>query len=67
MSDLFDVLARCVRSFFRQEDGSQVITYALIIAVVALGLVVALNALTGSSFTNLIGRVNNCLATTSCV
>ena len=57
-------------SFAREEDGSQVIEYALIIAVVSITLVVALRSLTdaGGSFNTFIGRVQTCLTTgTACV
>jgi pilus assembly protein Flp/PilA len=60
---LRNVLAR----FARAEDGSQVIEYALIIAVVSIALVVALQALTtGTTFSSFITRVQNCLTTTTC-
>jgi len=50
-------------SFAREEDGSQVIEYALIIAVVSISLVVALRALTtGTTFSSFITRVSNCLS-----
>jgi pilus assembly protein Flp/PilA len=49
-------------SFAREEDGSQVIEYALIIAVVSIALVVALRGLTtGTSFSGFITRVGDCL------
>ena len=47
----------------RDEDGSQVVEYALIIAVVSIGLVIALsNTTTGiaASFATLISRVTTC-------
>ena len=50
-----------VRSFSRDEEGAQVIEYALIIAVVSITLVVALRNLTGSNFSDFIGRVGTCL------
>jgi len=54
-------------SFAREEDGSQVIEYALIIAVVSIALVTALKALTtGTTFNSFITRVQNCLTTTAC-
>ena len=57
-----------VRTFAGDEEGSQVIEYALIIAVVSISLVVALRALvTGTTFDNFITRVQNCLTTTTCV
>jgi pilus assembly protein Flp/PilA len=56
-------------AFAREEDGAQVIEYALIIAVVSIALVIALSALTanGGGFTTFIGRVTTCLTTATCV
>jgi len=53
-------LLSSIRSFAIEEDGAQVIEYALIIAVVSIALVIALRGLTnGNGFTNFIGRVTN--------
>lgn len=54
--------------FARDEDGAQVIEYALIIAVVSIALIIALSALTtnGGSFSTFIGRVTNCLSGNTC-
>ena len=54
-------LLSSIRSFAIEDDGSQVIEYALIIAVVSIALVVALSALTGTQFSGFITRVGNCL------
>jgi pilus assembly protein Flp/PilA len=60
-------LLNATRTFMKDDDGSQVIEYALIIAVVSIALVVALNALTtGTTFSSFITRVNNCLTTATC-
>ena len=58
-----------IRSFAKDEEGAQVVEYALIIAVVSIALVVALQALTadGGGFTTFIGRVTTCLTTAACV
>ena len=58
-----------IRSFAKDEEGAQVVEYALIIAVVSIALVVALQALTagGGGFTTFIGRVTTCLTTATCV
>jgi pilus assembly protein Flp/PilA len=54
--------------FIKEEDGAQVVEYALIIAVVSIALVLALQPLTlGGSFGNFIGRVATCLTTAVCV
>jgi pilus assembly protein Flp/PilA len=49
-----------VCSFAKDEEGAQVVEYALIIAVVSIGLVVGLRALNGN-FADFITRVANCL------
>jgi pilus assembly protein Flp/PilA len=60
-------IREALASFAREEDGSQVIEYALIVAVVSIALVVALQVLTtGTTFNSFITRVQNCLTTTNC-
>jgi pilus assembly protein Flp/PilA len=59
--ELLQPMENALARFAREEDGSQVIEYALIIAVVSIALVVALQGLTGTSFSGFIGRVADCL------
>lgn len=67
MNSFFKMAKQSVRSFARDEEGAQVIEYALIIAVVSIVLVVALRDITGTSFSDFITRVGNCLTTgTTC-
>jgi len=68
MNAILKSATQSVRSFAQDDDGAQVVEYALIIAVVSIGLVVALKALTGptSPFTDFINRVKDCLTGTSC-
>ena len=52
-----------IRSFAKDEEGSQVVEYALIIAVVSIALVLALSNTTtgiGSSFAKLVARLTTC-------
>ena len=56
-----DHLMQIVRTFASDDEGSQVIEYALIIAVVSITLVVALRNLTGADFAGFIARVGTCL------
>ena len=63
MKDLF----ASIRSFAIEEDGAQIIEYALIIAVVSIALVIALSSITGTNFSGFITRVGNCLTTATCV
>jgi pilus assembly protein Flp/PilA len=67
MFKLLQSAVGAMRSFASQEDGAQVVEYALIIAVVSIALVVALKALTnnGGGFATFIGRVTNCLTVTN--
>jgi pilus assembly protein Flp/PilA len=65
MKNLLNSASRSIRSFARNEEGAQVVEYALIIAVVSIILVVALRDLTGSSFSGFITRVATCLTTSA--
>ena len=69
MNSFLTHLNHSIRSFVKDEEGAQVVEYALIIAVISIALVVALRALTteaGSGFTTFITRVKTCLTTTTC-
>lgn len=66
MNKLIKAFNQSARSFMQEEDGSQVIEYALIIAVVSIALVVALNGLTGTNFAGFIQRVGDCLTGPTC-
>ena len=65
MTKFIYAVNKSVGSFVQDEEGAQVVEYALIIAVVSIGLVLALSNGTVNlkqSFAALIGRVNNCFA-----
>jgi pilus assembly protein Flp/PilA len=67
MNRFLKAVNQSVRSFSRDEEGAQVVEYALIIAVVSIILVVALRNLTGASFSGFIDRVSACLTSgTAC-
>jgi pilus assembly protein Flp/PilA len=68
MTNYFQAVGQFTRGFLRDDDGAQVIEYALIIAVVSIALVVALKALTanGGGFSTFIATVTKCLTTTTC-
>jgi len=65
MSNILQSIGQFTRSFLRDEEGAQVVEYALIIAVVSIALVVALQALTADDggFGQFIARVTLCLTT----
>ncbi|MDI9855958.1 Flp family type IVb pilin, partial [Comamonas sp. 17RB] len=50
-----------VHHFLQDEEGAQVVEYALIIAVVSIALVLALQGLAGGQFADFITRVSDCL------
>lgn len=63
-------LLNSARSFLKDEEGAQVIEYALIIAVVSIALVIALSTLLTAGngpFQGFVNRVINCLTTNTCV
>lgn len=68
MKNFLKAIGQSTQGFLREEEGAQVVEYALIIAVVSIALVVALKALTnnGGGFAGFITRVSNCLTTTTC-
>ena len=61
-------LKQSVQSFAKDEEGAQIIEYALIVAVVSLGLIVLMQPLVGNggSFSNWIAKVGTCLTTGTC-
>ncbi|MBT2303025.1 Flp family type IVb pilin [Variovorax paradoxus] len=63
MAKFLKVLGGAIGSFAKDEEGAQVVEYALIIAVVSIALVLALQALTANNggFDLFITRVSNCL------
>lgn len=55
--------------FIRDEEGAQIVEYALIIAVVSIGMIVLLSTLLGGGtnpFNTFVTRVKDCLTTTTC-
>jgi pilus assembly protein Flp/PilA len=61
-----DKLTQSIRTFMREDDGAQIIEYALIIAAVSLILIVALQGLNNSDFTTFVTKVGTCLTTSVC-
>ena len=64
MNNFLNTVNHSVRSFIKDEEGAQIIEYALIIAVVSIVLIVALAKLNGTSFTTFISKVGTCLTGT---
>lgn len=68
MSHIAHQFGNSLLSFARDDEGAQVVEYALIIAVVSIALVLALKALTdnGGGFSDFITRVSDCLTGGTC-
>ena len=70
MKSFFISLNKSILSFTKEEKGAQVVEYALIIAVVSIGLVLALASATDGgikgSFSALVTRITNCFNGTAC-
>ena len=69
MNKLLTMVNNSASSFIKDEEGAQVVEYALIIAVVSIGLVLALGSATGglqSSFVKLVARVTTCFTGPTC-
>jgi pilus assembly protein Flp/PilA len=64
VKNFLKVMASPLKKFARDEEGAQVVEYALIIAVVSIALVLALQGLSGGSFATFIARLNTCLSAT---
>ena len=67
MNKVLNAVNDSLDAFANEEDGAQVVEYALIIAVVSIALVLALQSLGGDRFTDFIARVNTCLTTAACI
>ncbi|GAB3441866.1 Flp family type IVb pilin [Massilia solisilvae] len=66
MKTLAQSFADAVRSFANDEDGAQVVEYALIIAVVSIALVAALAALAPGGLKDFTTNVTACLSGGTC-
>lgn len=68
MNTLIGLVRQGVVEFARDEEGAQVVEYALIIAVVSIAIVAALRGVvTDGSFTGFIARIKTCLSGKECV
>jgi pilus assembly protein Flp/PilA len=63
---MYNATKNIIAKFARNEEGAQIIEYALIIAVVSIVLILALKVLGGTDFSKWITRVGTCL-TSTCV
>lgn len=68
MSTLINAVKNGAINFARDEEGAQIVEYALIIAVVSIALVIALSAIAAGNgpFSNFVTRVTDCLTKSTC-
>ncbi len=60
-------ILNAIHSFAIDDQGGEVVEYALIIAVISIVLLMALNGMTtGNYFNTFIGRLSSCLNTSGC-
>lgn len=52
---------KMIGDFAREEEGAQVVEYGMIIGAISITLIVALKALNGVGFSDLVSRITNCL------
>ena len=62
MNNFLNTVNNSVRSFAKDEEGAQIVEYALIIATISIALIV-LMAPIKTNFGLWVGRVTACLAT----
>ena len=67
MNQFLATLKSGVANFARDEEGAQIVEYALIIAVVSIALILALSAIGGTNMATFIARVTTCQTTATCV
>lgn len=64
--DFITALKNTFVDFAQEDDGAQVVEYALVIALVSIGLALALQTAFGNgtsgAFSNLVTRVKSCFA-----
>lgn len=65
MNNFLKTAKKSASAFLNDEEGAQVIEYALIIAIVSIALAVALKTITGGTpFSTLVSRLATCLGNT---
>jgi pilus assembly protein Flp/PilA len=67
MNKIFATMKNGVANFARDEEGAQIVEYALVIAVISVAVLAALKAtVTGGLFTGWFTRVTTCLTGGAC-
>ena len=65
--DIVKTMTTLAVGFAREEEGSQVVEYGLIIALVSIALALGLSKIAGTNaFSALATRINTCLTGSTC-
>ena len=64
MTNFLNTVNNSISSFVKDEEGAQVIEYALILAVVSLIVIVALARVSGLPITTMVNKVISCMGGT---
>ena len=65
MNKFLNTVNNSIRSFAKDEEGAQVVEYALIIATISIALIVLMASIK-TNFAGWVLRVTNCLTTATC-
>jgi len=67
MNKFLKSLGLSAQSFLRDEEGAQIIEYALVVAVISIAIILAMkSSLTNNMFNGWLARVQSCLTSTTC-
>ena len=66
MNKFLSTMKSGITSFARDEEGAQIVEYALIIALVSIALAIALTSLGGTNMSSFVDRVTLCLTGGAC-
>ncbi|MDH1473357.1 Flp family type IVb pilin [Comamonas thiooxydans] len=67
MNSIAQQFGHSLQSFVQDEEGAQIIEYALVVAVVSIGLIVLMkSSISNTLFTDWLTKVKACLTNTNC-
>ena len=62
MNNFFNAVNSSIHTFAKDEEGAQIVEYALIIATISIALIVSMGSIR-TDFATWVKRVTDCLAT----
>ena len=64
--NILNATQKLIADFAREEEGSQIVEYGMIIGAVSIVLLGALMVINNTGFSGLVTRIQSCLAGTAC-